>query len=149
LAEHSSSKPGKMNEYINTGAYLRILWDELRFNMESQLKERGFVDISPSHGWIFHNTKEEGSRITELATMAKITKQSMSALVAQLEEAGYVKKKIDPLDKRAWLLVLTLKGKRVKEAGHEINYEFEKKWERKLGKKDYGQLRSFLMKLCE
>ena len=139
----------KMDEYINTGAYLRILWDELRFNMESQLKEKGFDDISPSHGWIFHNTKEEGSRITELAAMAKITKQSMSALVAQLENAGYVKKKMDPADKRAWLLILTAKGKRIRDAGHEINYEFERKWEQKLGKKDYGLLRQLLLKLCE
>ena len=138
-----------MNEYVNTGAYLRILWDELRFNMEDQLKEKGFDDISPSHGWIFHHTKEEGSRITELAAIAKITKQSMSALVAQLETAGYVKKKTDSTDKRAWLLVLTAKGKKVKAVGQEINYQFEKTWEQKLGKKDYSQFREFLVKLCE
>jgi len=138
-----------MADYINTGAYLRILYDDLRNNLEYQLKERGFEDISPSHGWIFHNTKEEGSRITELAAIAKITKQSMSALAAQLEEAGYVKKKTDTTDKRAWLLVLTPKGKKVKEVGHEINYLFEKNWEQKLGKKDYNQLRQLLIKLCE
>lgn len=138
-----------MDEHINTGAYLRILWDELRYNMEEQLEEKGFAGVSPSHGWIFHNTKEEGSRITELAAIAKITKQSMSALVAQLEQSGYVKKKMDPTDKRAWLLVLTPKGKKVKDAGHEINYLFEKKWEQKLGKKDYGQFRQLLIKLCE
>jgi DNA-binding MarR family transcriptional regulator len=138
-----------MDEYINTGVYLRILWDELRHNMEYQLEEKGFADVSPSHGWIFHNTKEEGSRITELAAIAKITKQSMSALVAQLEKAGYVKKKIDPTDKRAWLLVLTPKGQKVRDLGHEINYLFEKRWEQKLGKKDYNQLRQLLMKLCE
>ena len=138
-----------MDEYINTGAYLRILWDELRSNLEHQLKEKGFDDVSPSHGWIFHNTKEEGSRITELAAIAKITKQSMSALAAQLEKTGYVKKKTDATDKRAWLLILTPKGKKVKEVGHEINYLFEKKWEQKLGKKDYSQLRQLLIKLCE
>ena len=138
-----------MDEYINTGAYLRILWDDLRLNMEEQLKEKGFHDVTPSHGWIFHNTKEEGSRITDLAVMAKITKQSMSALVAQLEETGYVKKKVDPTDKRAWLLVLTPKGKRARDAGHEINFEFEKNWEQKLGKKEYSQLRQLLIKLCE
>jgi DNA-binding MarR family transcriptional regulator len=137
-----------MDEYINTGAYLRILWDELRYNMEHQLNEKGFTDISPSHGWIFHNTKEEGTRITDLAAIAKITKQSMSALVAQLEKTGYVKKKIDPTDKRAWLLVLTPKGKKVKEAGHEINYSYEKKWEQKLGRKEYNQFRELLIKLC-
>lgn len=138
-----------MDEYINTGAYLRILWDELRSNMESQLKEKGFTDISPSHGWIFHHTKQEGSRITELAAIAKITKQSMSALATQLEEAGYVKKKADATDKRAWLLVLTPRGKKVKEVGQEINYQFEKKWEEKLGKKEYSQFRQLLAKLCE
>ena len=138
-----------MDEYINTGAYLRILWDELRYNMEKELKENGFIDVSPSHGWIFHNTKDEGSRITELAAIAKITKQSMSALAAQLEAAGYVKKKSDVSDKRAWLLVLTPKGKKVKEVGQEINYLFEKRWEQKLGKKDYNQLRQLLIKLCE
>jgi DNA-binding MarR family transcriptional regulator len=137
-----------MDEYVNTGAFLRILWDELRYNMEDQLKEKGFTDVSPSHGWIFHNTKEEGTRITELAAIAKITKQSMSALVAQLEEAGYVKKKIDPTDKRAWLLVLTPKGKKVKESGQEINFAFEKTWEQKLGSKDYNQFRQLLIKLC-
>lgn len=137
-----------MDNYINTGAYVRILWDELRYNMEHQLKEKGFTDISPSHGWIFHNTKEEGTRITELAAIAKITKQSMSALVAQLEEAGYVKKKTDPTDKRAWLLVLTPKGKKVKESGQEINFAFEKRWEQKLGSKDYNQFRQLLMRLC-
>jgi DNA-binding MarR family transcriptional regulator len=105
--------------------------------------------VSPSHGWIFHNTKEEGSRITELAAIAKITKQSMSALAAQLEKAGYVKKKTDTTDKRAWLLVLTPKGKKVKEVGHEINFQFEKNWEQKLGRKDYIQLRTLLSKLCE
>ena len=139
----------KKDEYINTGAYLRILSDELRYNMEHQLKEKGFTDVSPSHGWIFHNTKERGSRITDLAAIAKITKQSMSALAAQLEKTGYVKKKTDATDKRAWLLVLTPKGKKVKEVGHEINYLFEKKWEQKLGKKDYSQLRQLLIKLCE
>ena len=136
-----------MNEYKNTGAYLRILWDELRFNMEEMLKNRGYPDISPSHGWIFHHTREEGSRITELAAIAKITKQSMSALVSQLEIGGYVKKKPDETDKRAWVLVLTAKGKKAREAGEAINFEFEQQWERKLGKKDYQQFRSLLMRL--
>ena len=138
-----------MAAYINTGVYLRILWDELRYNLETQLNENGYDDISPSHGWIFFNTEEEGSRITDLAAKAKITKQSMSVLVAQLENGGYVKKTPDPNDKRAWLLVLTAKGKKVKSAGQQINYAFEEQWKKKLGEKDYNQLRQLLMKLCE
>lgn len=138
-----------MNNYVNTGVYLRTLWDELRYNLEIQLKENGYHEISPSHGWIFYNTEEEGSRITELAGKAKITKQSMSALVAQLEDGGYVKKVPDPNDKRAWLLLLTAKGKKVKLVGQQLNYTFEEKWKQKLGEKDYSQLRKLLTKLCE
>jgi DNA-binding MarR family transcriptional regulator len=138
-----------MAAYINTGVYLRILWDELRHNLETQLKENGYDDISPSHGWVFYNTEEDGSRITDLAAKAKITKQSMSVLVAQLENGGYVKKTPDPNDKRAWLLVLTAKGKKVKSTGQQINYAFEEQWKKKLGEKDYNQLRQLLMRLCE
>ena len=138
-----------MNTYTNTGAYLRMLWDDLRYNMEIQLKENGYDDISPSHGWIFSNTEDGGSRITELAAKARITKQSMSVLVAQLENGGYVKKILDSNDKRAWLLVLTAKGKKVKSAGQQINYAFEEGWKRKLGEKDYNHLRQLLVRLCE
>lgn len=138
-----------MAAYTNTGVYLRTLWDELRYNMEMQLKDKGYEDITPSHGWIFYNTGENGSRITELAAKAKITKQSMSVLVAQLEKGGYVKKLPDATDKRAWMLVLTAKGKKIKSLGQQINFEFEEQWKKKLGVRDYDQLRQLLMRLCE
>jgi DNA-binding MarR family transcriptional regulator len=137
-----------MAAYINTGVYLRVLWDELRYNLENRLKEYGFEDVSPSHGWIFYNTEETGSRITDLAAKARITKQSMSVLVAQLEQGGYVKKTPDPNDRRAWILFLTAKGKKVKVTGQQINYEFEDRWKKKLGEKDYQQFRQLLEKLC-
>jgi DNA-binding MarR family transcriptional regulator len=73
----------------------------------------------------------------------------MSVLVAQLENGGYVKKTPDPNDKRAWLLVLTAKGKKVKSAGQQINYTLEEQWKKKLGEKDYNQFRQLLMRLCE
>ena len=73
----------------------------------------------------------------------------MSVLVAQLESDGYVKKTPDPTDKRAFLLLLTAKGKKVKSVGQKINYEFEEEWKQKLGEKDYDQFRQLLIRLCE
>jgi DNA-binding MarR family transcriptional regulator len=137
-----------MAAYINTGVYLRVLWDELRYNLENRLKEYGFEDVSPSHGWIFYNTEETGSRITDLASKARITKQSMSVLVAQLEQGGYVRRTPDPNDRRAWILFLTAKGKKVKATGQQINFEFEERWKKKLGEKEYQQFRQLLEKLC-
>jgi len=136
-----------MDRYVNTGVYIRALWDDLRHNMETKLRENGYEDISPSHGWVFYNTEDSGSRITDLAVKAKITKQSMSVLVAQLSSGGYVKKVLDPTDKRAWLLLLTAKGKKVRAIGQQINYDFEAGWKQKLGERDYNQLRELLVKL--
>ena len=138
-----------MGDYINTGVYIRKLWDSLRYNLEIQLREIGYNEITPTHGWIFYNTEDSGSRITELAAKAKITKQSMSVLMTQLESSGYVKRTPDPNDKRAWLFVLTAKGRKVKSAGQQINFAFEEQWKSKLGENDYSLLRKLLSKLCE
>lgn len=138
-----------MSNYVNTSAYIRTLWDSVRSNMEIEMAAKGYEDISPSHGWIFHHTGPEGSRITELAAIAHITKQSMSTLVAQLVSAGYAVKKPDPADSRAWVIQLTAKGLKAKEAGQAINRAFEERWRAQLGKSDYEQLRSLLAKLAQ
>lgn len=135
--------------YINTGAYIRTLWDDLRYNLEIQLKEKGYENISPSHGWIFSNIEDRGSRITELAAKAKITKQSMSVLVSQLESNGYVKRIPDSNDKRASLIILTAEGEKIRSIGQQINYAFEEGWKKILGEKEYHHLRQLLMRLCE
>jgi DNA-binding MarR family transcriptional regulator len=77
--------------------------------------------------------QEEGSRITDLAARVKITKQSMSTLVYQLEEWGYLERRPDPTDKRAVLFAFTEKGREVRKLGRALNYEFEQKWAGKLG----------------
>ena len=49
---------------------------------------------------------EHGSRLTELAEQAQITKQSAGFLVDQLERAGLVERAPDPADARARLVAL-------------------------------------------
>ena len=97
-------------KYKNTGAYLRELYDSLVANLHQHLAEEGYGEISPSHGLVFQYLEEGGSRITTLAARAGMTKQSMSALVYQLEDYGYLKRKTDPEDARAVLFYLTHQG---------------------------------------
>lgn len=134
-------------KYKNTGAYLRQLYDALVTNLHSQLAEEGYSDITPSHGLVFQYAEEGGSRITELAARAGMTKQSMSALVYQLEESGYLRRKNDPSDARAILFVLTVKGQALKTKGQQINHQFEKKWEEQLGPTQYQKFRDMLKEL--
>jgi DNA-binding MarR family transcriptional regulator len=135
-------------KYKNTGAYLRQLYDALVANLHTRLAEEGYGEITPSHGLVFQYLRESGSRITELAAKAGITKQSMSALVYQLEEFGYLKRRDDPQDARAVLFVFTAKGEALKSKGQSINYQFEKKWEQRLGVAEYQKFRDILRELA-
>ena len=134
-------------KYTNTGAYLRQLYDALVANLHARLAEQGYSEMTPSHGLVFQYLKEEGSRITELASQAGMTKQSMSALVYQLEEYGYLKRKHDPQDARAVLFVLSAKGKVLRKMARGFNYQFEKRWEQKLGSAQYQKFREMLTHL--
>jgi DNA-binding MarR family transcriptional regulator len=135
-------------KYKNTGAYLRHLYDTLVANLHARLAEEGYGHITPSHGLVFQYADQEGSRITVLASRAGMTKQSMSALVYQLEDDGYLKRKDDPGDARAVLFVLTPKGQALKSKAQQLNYQFEKRWEDVLGAAQYQKFRDMLRKLA-
>ena len=135
------------NKYKNTGAYLRQLYDMLLTNLHNRLAEEGYGEITPSHGLVFQYMADNGSRITELALKAGMTKQSMSAIVYQLEDFGYLKRMNDPEDARAVRFVFTKKGETLKLMGQQINYEFEKTWEETLGAGEYRKFREMMERL--
>ena len=57
--------------------------------------------IGAAHVHITRHLAREGSRLTELAMRAGMSKQAMGALVTQCEAWGLVTRSLDPLDARA------------------------------------------------
>lgn len=133
----------------NTGVYLRQLYDSLVTNLHKELALQGYEEITPSHGLIFQYLDEKGSRITSLANLAGMTKQSMSALVYQLENLGYLNRTQDPVDGRAVLFILTPKGEQLKKIAQKINRGYEQRWEEAVGAENYKLLRELLLKMIE
>lgn len=74
------------------------------------LKSNGHDQLTVTHINLTRNLDEEGTRLTELAKRACMTKQSMSELVAQVERTGLVVRRPDPADGRAKLVCFTRKG---------------------------------------
>ncbi len=70
----------------------------------------GYDDLRFSHLVVFQHIDPAGSRITELAAKAQMTKPSMGYLVRYLEQTGYVEREPDPTDGRAQLIQLTARG---------------------------------------
>src|SRR6476620_4944546 len=52
------------------------------------LEEAGYADIRPTHGCVFRFVRDDGMRLTELAGLAGMTKQSVGELVDDLVDLG-------------------------------------------------------------
>src|SRR5436189_140462 len=109
------------------------------------VQERGYPDVRAGHAEVFmHIDRRAGTRLTELARRARMTKQGMMLLVDDLEGRGYVRRVPDPEDGRAKVVRLTARGRRyVAEARREIA-ALEGRARRDLGERRYEALRSAL-----
>jgi DNA-binding MarR family transcriptional regulator len=131
----------------NIGILLRGPYQEVVRRIADKLADAGFDDIRPAHTAVFQHIKAEGSRLSELAQSAQITKQSMGYLVDYLEERGYVERKADRSDRRASLIFLTERGWNQIRAALAIIASIEEEWARSLGTRDMEQLRRHLARL--
>ena len=68
------------------------------------------AQISAAHIHITRHLSQNGSRLTELAERAGMTKQAMGTLVDQCEAWGLVVRAPDPLDARARRVMFTADG---------------------------------------
>lgn len=130
-------------------ALLRIPYQVAVARIYAGLAEAGHADVSPAHLVIWAYMRPEGSRITELARQAQITKQSISYLIDHLETHGYVERVPDPNDGRAKIVRLTERGWAVDRAAREIGGQVESEWARSLGEERVHQLRQTLVDLSD
>ena len=72
--------------------------------------EHGYREITVALLALFRMLELEGSRLTELAQAARITKQSMRILVARAESLGLVERAGDPCDRRARIIRFSAAG---------------------------------------
>lgn len=129
------------------GLLLRRPYQILAERVYAELARRGFADIRLAHGAVFRTIVSTGSRITEMAEQAQMTKQSMGALVDYLRERGYVELQPDPTDGRAKLVHLTERGQAVQRSAIEISREVEQEVAALMGESDHRRLRELLAKL--
>jgi DNA-binding MarR family transcriptional regulator len=109
--------------------------------------ERGFDDFGVAHGAVFQFVDDDGTHVSELARRAHMTKQSMAALVAHLERAGYVARVPDPADRRAQRVQVTARGREVFAVARAFAAEVDAALEGALGAARLRQLRELLAAL--
>jgi DNA-binding MarR family transcriptional regulator len=108
------------------------------------LEEAGYADIRPTHGCVFRFVRDDGMRLTELARLAGMTKQSVGELVDDLVDLGYVERIPDPEDRRAKLICLTDRGIEAQRVGFGLLADVEGRWAERFGATRMKQLRELL-----
>lgn len=134
---------------LNTGLLLYIPYRALEKRVFDALAQAGFDDFTPAQARVFQRIGPDGTRLTELAEAAQVTKQTAGFLVDQLERAGYVRRVPDPADARARLVRIAERGAATLPVAAATVAEVEKEWEDHLGPRRMGQLRAALGMLRE
>ena len=133
----------------NVGVLLFLPYRAMEARVFEGLAAAGFDDFSPAQARVVARIAPGGSRLTDLAAQAGITKQSAGFLVDQLERAGYVERVPDPADGRARLVRIAERGARSVEVSSRIVADVEAEWTVHLGEGRMTELRRLLADLRE
>jgi DNA-binding MarR family transcriptional regulator len=131
---------------LNVGNLLRDPWLLVNETLIERVHAAGYPDVRVAHSAVSMHIPDSGSRVTELAERAQLTKPTVVYLVDDLERLGYVERVPDPSDGRA-KLVLTAKGRAATEAVRRIAAELEVEWAALIGPDRMQGLRELLLDL--
>ena len=123
---------------------LNVAFDDFCDDLERRVADTPYSDIRVAHGCVFGNIDPEGTRLTELAARARMTKQSVGEVTSDLEQRGYVERVPDPSDGRAKIIRLTERGRAAQALGVGLIDEIEQEWAERFGAERVTALREAL-----
>jgi DNA-binding MarR family transcriptional regulator len=122
---------------LHIGQLLTQLTRLFQAELFARLVDAGLEDARVPHTHVTAYIKAEGSRLTELATQARMTLPAMSELVDDLERIGIVERRPDPSDGRAKLICLTDAGWQAMSTGRRVIAEMEADYAELVGAKRF------------
>jgi DNA-binding MarR family transcriptional regulator len=134
---------------VDLGVALFIPYRYMEDRIFRAIQDAGFDDWTLAQARVFQRITPDGSRLTELADQAQMSKQSAGVLVDQLERLGYVRRVLDPTDGRARLIVIEERGRRAAEVAMATSAEILSEWTAFLGTRNFTLLHQILDQLRE
>jgi DNA-binding MarR family transcriptional regulator len=131
------------------GLLMFIASRDVETRVVAAMRRAGIDDITLAQARVAARIGPNGTRLTELAEQAQVTKQTATALVDRLEAAGYVERVPDPSDGRARLVRLTARAETLMPIARAEEQRIEQEWEAHLGARRMRELRDALVRLRE
>ena len=105
---------------------------------------RGHPVVKHAHNAVFGTLLEGGSRASDMATRAGITRQSMGEVIREMVDLGILEMKPDPEDRRAKLVTYTEAGRELARDGYQHLIDLETRFAEEFGEDEYQLVRKFL-----
>ncbi len=122
-------------------------WNEL---LAERFVAQGYGEVRPSYGSVLLPLYEEdGLRMGELAARARLSKQTMTQMIARLERDGLVERRADPSDGRAALIYLTKRARRFEPVAAGVLTELDRQVKRRLSADRVAALKDALRQLMD
>jgi len=112
-----------------------------------ELVRRGFADLRPALLAVGQHVGPNGTRVTELAARAWLTKATVVHAVDELERLGYVTRVPDPTDRRAKLVVSTARAREAEQVAREAIADIRDAWAERIGDEEMDTLEAGLRRL--
>jgi len=109
-----------------------------------ELARRGFADLRPALLAVAQHVGADGTRVTELAARAWLTKATVVHAVDELERLGYVTREPDPADRRAKLVRPTARARAAERVGREVIADMRDAWADLIGEQEMAALEAGL-----
>lgn len=128
-----------MPEQPNVAVLFFVAHRAMEQRVVQRLRDHGF-HLTLAQGRIAARIGPHGTRLTELAEQAQVTKQTAGYLVGQLERGGYVERVPDPSDARARLVRLTPRAAAAQRVARGVEEEVLAEWTALLGARQMRSL---------
>jgi DNA-binding MarR family transcriptional regulator len=112
-----------------------------------ELVRRGFGDLRPALLAVAQHVGAHGTRITELAERAQLTKATVVRAVDELERLGYVTRQPDPTDGRAKLVMPTARAHAAERTARAVTVDIRDAWAELIGGEEMAALEGGLRRL--
>ncbi len=121
----------------------------LQSDMVRNGHRRGHTQIKQAHNAVFGYLLEGGTRASDMAARAGMTRQSMGEVIRDLVGLGVVEMKPDPDDKRAKLVTYTDYGRELARTGYGHIIDLERRFAEEFGEKEYAIARDVLARVVD
>ena len=134
-----SMKPEETVDY-----FLKIVWQTVANKYNQIAAEHG---ITQALGYMLINIHEEGTAVTQIATLSGVKSTSLSRMLSNMQELGLIYRETDPADKRSVKIFLTPFGVERRHVAKDVVRKFNEYLNSHIADKERLQLIKSLNKI--